>query len=258
MFDPKLYSPQNIGNKINFHQLKQETNPIAFFVNGFGGCAPCITRNLHKNLQLQNISVCDLDWNDIYLRKRSVYLQFTDRIFINDMVNKVIPTINSQRKIIAIGHSLGANALLEIARIIMPRKIAFLGILDAVKNWGLRSTKPIASNVEYFYNRWTKNSSLPHNLSPISIPGINHQIGVAINANRSGELSISNYATHNNQKEQSYSYYADGSPIVVANQTECYCSNNNQHQILTHGCQNAIYKDLYIQQQIFNIIQKII
>ena len=252
MLDPQLCSSENIGNKIDFYKLKHETNPVVFFVNGFGGCAPCITRNLHQNLQLQNICVCDLDWNDIYLRKRSVYWQFTDTIFINDMVNKVIPIVNPQRKIIAIGHSLGANALLEIARRIMPRKIAFLGILDAVKSWGLRSTKPVSSNVEYFYNRWTKNPSLPRNLPALSIFGSTYKIGVAINAHQSGELLISNSLTYSNQKEQSYGYYADGSPIIVTNHRHA------RHQIVTHGCQNAIYKDLYIQQQMFSIIQKIV
>ena len=108
MFDPELSSPKNIGSKIDFKRLKHSTNAIAFFVNGFGGCAPCITRSLHQNLLLQNVDVCDLDWNDIYLRKQSVYLRFSNSNFIINMVNKVIPSIASNRKIIAIGHSLGS------------------------------------------------------------------------------------------------------------------------------------------------------
>ena len=248
MFDPELSSPKNIGSKVDFDRLKHGTNAIAFFVNGFGGCAPCITRSLHQNLQLQNIDVCDLDWNDIYLRKQSVYLKFSDSSFINNMVKKVIPSIASNRKIIAIGHSLGANALLEVARKIAPRKIAFLGTLDAVGGLGLRSNRSVSANVEYFYNRWTKHPSLPRNVPAINIRGTKHRIGIAFDAYRSGELRLESSFTYNNQQEQSYA-----SAIAKEN-----LSTNIQPKILTHGCQNAIYQDLYLQQQMFDIIQKII
>lgn len=249
MFDPELSYPQNIGSKIDFERLKYGTNAIAFFVNGFGGCAPCITRSLHQNLLLQNVDVYDLDWNDIYLRKQSVYLRFSDSNFIKNMVNQVIPSIASKRKIIAIGHSLGANTLLKVARRIAPRKIAFLGILDAVGGLGLRSNRSVSANVEYFYNRWTKHPSLPRNVPAIKIWGTKHQIGIAFNAYRSGELKLESSLTHSNQEEQSY---AD-SAIAKEN-----LSANIQQRVLTHGCQNAIYQDLYLQQQMYDIIQKII
>ena len=244
MFDPELSSPQNIGSKINFEELKYGTKAIAFLVNGFGGCAPCIARNLHKNLLLQNYYVCDLDWNDIELRKQSVYLKFNDSSFIENMVNRVIPSIAPNRKIIAIGHSLGANALLKIAHKIAPRKIAFLGILDAVGGFGLRSNCLVSANVEYFYNRWTKHPSLARNIPAINIRGTKYQIGIAVDAYRSGELSLESFLTYNNQQEQSYA------------RKDLFA--NLQQKILTHGCQNAIYQDLDIQQQMFDIIQKII
>ena len=63
-----------------------------------------------------------------------------------------------------------------------------------------------------------------------------------------------------NQKEQSYAYYADGSPILVADQnnskTRQKSPDNNRHQIITHGCKYAIYKDPYIQQQMFEILKE--
>ena len=245
MFNSELCSPQNIGSKIDFEELKHGTKAIAFLVNGFGGCAPCVARNLHKNLQLQNVYVCDLDWNDIELRKQSVYSKFSDASFVDDMVNRVIPSVAPNRKIIAIGHSLGANALLKVTRAIAPRTIAFLGILDAVRGWGLRSNQSVSANVEYFYNRWTKYSSLPRNVPAINIWGTKYRIGVAFDAYRSGELPLDSSFTYSNQQEQSYTREDLSSDII-------------QPKILTHGCQNAIYQDFNIQQQMFNIIQKLI
>jgi hypothetical protein len=266
MITTELVSPENIGTKIDFEELKNGCSPVAFFVNGFGGCAPCITRNLHKKLQLEQISVYDLDWNDIYIRRQSVYLSFSDSTFVNDMVKKVIPAIKPGRKILMIGHSFGSDTLLKVAQLIMPRKIAFLGVLDTIEKFGKRTTKVVPSNVEYFYNRWTKYPSLPRNIPAFGIPGTTLQIGIALNPNQSGELLIDNHSTYSDQKEQSYSYNADGSPILVPD--ESHQTNNvkergksgdkTRHQIITHGCKYAIYKDLYIQQQMWEIIKQML
>jgi hypothetical protein len=75
----------------------------------------------------------------------------------------VIPAIKPGRKILMIGHSFGSDTLLKVAQLIMPRKIAFLGVLDTIEKFGKRTTKVVPSNVEYFYNRWTKYPSLPRN-----------------------------------------------------------------------------------------------
>ncbi|NEQ67271.1 MAG: alpha/beta hydrolase [Symploca sp. SIO2D2] len=254
MLETELASPDNVGTKINLQELQAGSSPVVLLVNGFGGCAPCITRILHKKLQLQSISVYDLDWNDIYLRRRSVYLTFTDTKFIQQMVELVIPTINSERPIILIGESLGGDAILEVAARIRPRKIDFLGIIDSVNKLGQRTTKEVPANVNYFYNRWTKNPSLPRNIDSWKLPGTNYRLGIPLNASKSGELFCQNPSTYSDQQEQSYGYNADGTPILVANTTS---SSVTKQKILTHACKNAIYKDPYIQQQIFEIIKKI-
>lgn len=253
MVKTELSSPDNVGTKINFQELKEGTTPVAFFVNGFGGCAPCITRILHKKLQLQGISVYDLDWNDIYLRRRSVYLEFSDTKFIRQMVESVIPTIKSGRPIILIGESLGGDAILEVAKRTMPRKIDFLGVIDGVNKLGLRTTKQVSANVGYFYNRWTRNPSLPRNIEPWKFTGIHYQLGIPFNASKSGELFCHQLSTYSDQKEQSYGYNADGSPLLLSDRD----SGVTKQKILTHACKNAIYKDPYIQQQMFEIIMQI-
>lgn len=250
-----LNSSDNLGNKIDFQELKQGTKPIVFLVNGFGGCAPCINRNLAQKLKLEPISVYDLDWNDIHLRRQSVYINFHATNFINDMVYKVIPVIPPERKIFLIGHSFGGDALLKIARQIMPRPITFLGILDGVKKFGQRTTISVPPNVQYFYNRWTKYPSLLGKMPELKIPGTNKRIGVAINAIQSGAILRDNPSTYNDQKEQSYGYDTGGFPILVTKNLSR--KTQPQHQIITHSGKYAIYKDPYIQQQMFEIIKSI-
>lgn len=249
----ELSSPDNVGTKINFQELKEGSSPVVFLVNGFGGCAPCITRILHKKLQLQGISVYDLDWNDIYLRRRSVYLKFNDTKFIRQMVESLIPTIKSVRPIILIGESLGGDTILEVARRVMPRKIDFLGIIDGVNKLGKRTTKQVPANVSYFYNRWTRNPSLPRNIEAWKFLGTNYRLGIPFNASESGELFCEHPSTYSDQKEQSYGYNADGSPILIQDAE----SGITKQKILTHACKNAIYKDPYIQQEIFESIVQI-
>jgi len=52
--------------------------------------------------------------------------------------------------------------VLQVAKRINGRRIAFLGVLDAVGRGGLRknATSPVPSNVDYFFNRWQQNSPL--------------------------------------------------------------------------------------------------
>ncbi|MEM8832175.1 MAG: alpha/beta hydrolase [Cyanobacteria bacterium P01_G01_bin.19] len=257
--------PDNLGNKLDFQELQSGKNPIIFFVNGFGGCAPCICRTLFDQLKPKAVSIYDLDWNDIYLRKQSVYTKFSSVGFINDMLKKVIPAINPERKLLFIGHSFGGDAILEIARQIQPRKICFLAILDGVKRFGRRTTASVPGNVDFFYNRWTKHSSLPSKIPDLTIPGINKRLGVAINSYKSGRLTKDSLSTSCDQKEQSYGYHSDGFPILLDDEINKQKfelsgrrSSDNRHQIITHGCKYAIYKDLYIQEEMFNIIMEII
>ncbi|WP_143171133.1 hypothetical protein, partial [[Phormidium ambiguum] IAM M-71] len=42
--------------KLNWQELKECNNPIAFFVSGFGGRSDCVTPVLHQKLKLQGIS----------------------------------------------------------------------------------------------------------------------------------------------------------------------------------------------------------
>lgn len=161
--------------KLNYQQLENSSNPVAFFVSGFGGRADCISPNLRKRLQFQGISVYDLAWNDIYGRRTSVYLRLSSSMFIKQMVNEVIPKIKLNRPIILIGHSLGGNVLLKVAHQLKTRKIDFLAMLDGVQPDGRRTTNPVPGNVGYFYNRWTIHSSFPGNLSAVQIPGIGYQ-----------------------------------------------------------------------------------
>jgi thioesterase domain-containing protein len=84
-----------------------------------------------------------------------------DETFIKDMV-EVIEKITAKHPsmtLILIGHSFGGDALLQVAKRIEGRKIAFLAVLDGVGKGGLRSniTKPVPENVGYFFNRWQQN-----------------------------------------------------------------------------------------------------
>jgi hypothetical protein len=91
MPNTELSSPNNLGTKLNWRELEKGSGSVVFLVNGFGGCAPCITRNLHKKLQSQGIFVYDVDWNnDVHRRRSSVYLRFSTSTFIRQMVNEVI------------------------------------------------------------------------------------------------------------------------------------------------------------------------
>ncbi len=237
------------GTSINWEEIKTSDGPIVFLVNGFGGCAPCMTPELKKKLREKKIAVYDLDWNNIYIRRRSAYSDLDDRKFIRQMVEEVIPAIAPSRPIILIGHSFGGNALLKLAHQIGSRQITFLAVLDGVNQKYRRTTEAVAENIGYFYNRWTKYSSLPGGIPALPIPGTGYYIGAPMNPQDSGEITAVYPASYSNQKEQSYRYNADGSPIL---------KYPNQPQIITHAGKNAIYQDAYIQQEMFDIILQIL
>lgn len=255
--------------KLCWQELKEGSNPIAFFVSGFGGRADYVTPVLHQKLELQGISVVDLAWNDIYGRKSSVYLRFSAAKFMEQMVNEVIPNVAAHRPIILIGYSLGGDTLLKVAHKIKQRKIDFLGILDAVQPNGKRATNSVPTSVSYFFNRWTVNPSFLKNLPEIRVPKIGYKIGIPLNAYQTGELLYNSSSTIADQKEQSYAFNTDGTPILLPRISKDLPASQSRlsaqadlvapkYQPITHSYQYGIHKDLYIQQQMFNIIMQIV
>ena len=94
---------------------------------------------------------------------------FTDRDFVRQLTSELTrPKLNGQR-VVLIGHSFGGNAVLEVASEVAksktnPRRIDFLGVLDAVGPFGLRSLArrhPVPTNVAVFWNRWQRDSVAP-------------------------------------------------------------------------------------------------
>ena len=138
------------GTDLNWEDIKNGSGPVVFLVNGFGGCAPCLTPELKQKLQAENISVYDLDWNDINIRRQRGFSDLTDSKFIRQMVKEVIPAIKIDRPLIFIGHSFGADSLLKIAKLINPRKISLLAVLDGVNKLGIRTKEIVSPNVDYF------------------------------------------------------------------------------------------------------------
>lgn len=253
--------------KLCWQELKEGSNPIAFFVSGFGGRADYVTPVLHQKLELQGIFVVDLAWNDIYGRKSSVYLRFSAAKFIEQMVNEVIPNIAPHRPIILIGYSLGGDTVLKVAQKIKHRKIDFLGILDAVQPNGKRANNSVPTSVSYFFNRWTVNPSFLKNFPEIRVPKIDYKIGVPLNAYQTGELLYDSSSTIADQKEQSYAFNTDGTPIVLPRISKEFPTTQSRlsadlvapkYQPIVHSYQYGIQKDLYIQQQMFKIIMQII
>jgi hypothetical protein len=73
------------GTDINWNELKNGNGPVVFLVNGFGGCAPCISRTLHDKLKANDIAVYDFDWNDIYRRTQQDNFNLADAEFLRQM-----------------------------------------------------------------------------------------------------------------------------------------------------------------------------
>ena len=253
-------SPALAGTNIDWNELKNGSGPVVFLVNGFGGCAPCITRKLHEKLKASGIAVYDFDWNDIYRRTQQNNFNLADAEFLQQMEG-VINAVPQSRPIVLIGHSFGGDSSLKVAQR-TSRRIELLGVLDAVELGGIRTGRSVRSNVGYFYNRWTSNPS------GLRVPGIPVGAGIPLNPGTSGAVSCS--AGTCDQKEQSYGYRADGSAIRDNCESwEVTCpgynpipvalggSNGTKHRRITHGGDNAIYNDELIQEQLFLKIQQL-
>ena len=237
---------------IDWNELNKGSGPVVFLVNGNGGCAPCIARDLHTRLKENNITVYDLDWNDIYRRNQNSS-SLNDAEFLQQM-DSVIKAIPNSRPIVLIGHSFGGDSVLKVAQR-TSKKISLLGVLDAVEAGGFRTGRSVNENVTNFYNRWTTNSSI---------------LPIPFNLKTNGAVSCHASVQPCSQEEQSYAYEADGSPIRdKCGSLEFTCpgyeykpkflggSNGSHHRELTHGGENAIYRDKLIQEQLFQKILEV-
>ena len=143
---------------------------IAFLINGFTGC--CIPERVRDYLDNNEVVVIEGNWNDLTKQGNPGNIDPTshevvgavprsDEHFIRQM-RDTIATFPETLPIVLIGHSFGADALLQVASRIGTRRICVLAILDAVGRGGLRVnvTSPVPSNVDYFFNRWQTNSHL--------------------------------------------------------------------------------------------------
>jgi len=147
---------------------------VAYLVNGFTGC--CISPKVWDFLRGKGARVHESNWNEIDRKGNpgdinpfdASLLSWkvrpdppNDETFIKQMleaIGKIPPTT----PLILIGHSFGGDAILQVATRLNKntgRRIAFLGVLDAVGKGGLRKnvTSPVPPNVEYFFNRWQAN-----------------------------------------------------------------------------------------------------
>jgi|694.fasta_scaffold71710_3 hypothetical protein len=246
------------GTDINWSELRTGMGPVVFLVNGFGGCAPCILRTLHDKLIANGIAVYDFDWNDIYRRTQQNNFDLADAQFLQQMEG-VINAVPQSRSIVLIGHSFGGDSVLKVAQR-TSRRIELLGVLDAVELGGLRTRRSVGSNVGYFYNRWTTNPS------GLRIPGSPAGPGIPFNYGMRGEVSC-NAGRCDDQNEQSYGYRSDGSAERDACESwEVTCpgynpipgtSNGTKHRRITHGGENAIYRDELIQEKLFQKIKQL-
>ena len=140
---------------------------VAFLINGYTGC--CIPKGVKKFLEEpQGVVVNVGNLNDLERKRDSgdfdprEVVNTSDEYFVQQM-RDAIAKIPETTLIILIGHSFGGDAVLQVAKRVRPRRIAFLGVLDPVGRGGLREnvTWPVPSNVDYFFNRWQQNPPFP-------------------------------------------------------------------------------------------------
>ncbi len=86
----------------------------------------------------------------------------TDSQFIEE-VSAFVNALPKDRKVILIGHSFGADSIMEVAPKLQ-HDVLFLGAIDAVGSAGQRSfnrKRKVPANVGYFYNRWQNDKIFP-------------------------------------------------------------------------------------------------
>lgn len=175
----------------------------AFLINGYTGC--CIPKSVRKFLAEQpQVVVREGNWNDLE-RKRDPggfdprEVNTSDEHFIRQM-QEAIAQIPETTPIIIIGHSFGGDAVLQVAKRVRPRRIAFLGVLDPVGRGGLREnvTWPVPSNVDYFFNRWQQNPPFPSDI----VTGRESMNVLPFDALQSGRIKGSSQAHQSDEGKQ--------------------------------------------------------
>ena len=179
------------GRDISRQPVRSSSPPraVVFLINGYTGC--CISKRVRKYLEeQQGVRLYVGNWNDLE-RKRNPggfnprEVNTSDEYFVRQMLD-VIAKIPEQTPLIIIGHSFGGDAVLQVAKRVKPRRIAFLGVLDPVGRGGLREnvTWPAPSNVSYFFNRWQQNPPFPSDI----VGGQEQMNVVPFDSLRSGEI----------------------------------------------------------------------
>lgn len=144
------------------------------------------------------------NWNDLE-RKRNPggfnprEVNTSDEYFIRQM-QEAIAKVPDPVPIVIIGHSYGGDAVMQVAKRVKPRRIAFLGILDPVGRGGLREnvTWPVPSNVDYFFNRWQQNPPFPADI----VEGKEQMNVVPFDSLQSGNNKGQSGARENNEAKQ--------------------------------------------------------
>ena len=86
----------------------------------------------------------------------------SDSQFVEE-VSAFVNALPKDRKVILIGHSFGADSIMEVTPKLQ-HSVLFLGAIDAVGSAGQRSLnrkRKVSANVEYFYNRWQNDKVFP-------------------------------------------------------------------------------------------------
>ncbi|MGH7207006.1 MAG: alpha/beta hydrolase [Nitrospiraceae bacterium] len=184
---------------------------VVFLVNGFTGC--CVPgEKFQQFLRDKGAYVHISNWNEIDQKGHpGVPLKDgtwkvtpsppNDETF-NKQMREVIDKIDKKdpaKPIVLIGHSFGGDAVLQVAKRIEGRKIAFLAVLDGVGKGGLRKniTKPVPDNVDYFFNRWQQNPGIVGSTGADPMPEIHW---IPLDRLLSGK--IKSHAGESNQKKQ--------------------------------------------------------
>ena len=165
----------------------------AFLINGYFGC--CIPDQVQRVLEARKGSSLDKDgyllpwgfkglgiptrignWNNLFAPGDQTMFD-NDEEFRIQML-KALSNGNTNAPIILIRHSFGADSLVKVIKCEsgqdsecvvrdrrtgqngeprQRRKVMFFGAIDTTGSGGFRTKKAIPNNVNYLFNRWTKN-----------------------------------------------------------------------------------------------------
>jgi hypothetical protein len=164
----------------------------AYLINGFFGC--CTPNKVYQVLTAPKgqdtgifktperpngfkglgIPTAVGNWDDLYSEKVGLTVR-TDNKFRSQMRTRLRQG-NPNVPLILIGHSFGADSLLQVAQCeagndsacppnhislgrVEGRKVLFLGVIDGVEFGGKRTRRTVPNNVDYLFNRWTDEPS---------------------------------------------------------------------------------------------------